>query len=540
VAVDSALAAQSDTIVPAGFHFTSLRFTAIAQTLTVPANKERSPPTLYPPRSICSLSQYHLDMNTSTSADPHFSYLVQLGVLEATLAMSSSAKIRSNVLAAALVSKGTWEAYTRSNSVKLDFTNWTGTRIAGIIPLLLSTHRATRYALSYYEQVCSIEIHSDNQASDFGDLLPIGAEDAGRRQLAATLMRPVGSYNPIHHTAVSSAEEDVGFAYCQRRCVDGPVMVAALLCPNLVRLAVELSPNHDSDVDFSSLLARVFRADEALGITRWHCLRSMELTMTEGVTGLIVPRSVEELTIHNANSTSFTTVHPNASNHPSNYSQMRRLVVVSAGSAMPGEMATLVRTLIETGTLPLLACIQITECELHAGATRAFFDTCRAHIGGVLQEVMVDLLFREDDYHNVTGYNNTLQSLTALPSDILRELDVLVDVSLSRFLVSSLLELAPFLHPQMTRFCILGGFEEEIREIAVQEMIRPPASWHGELILGIDYNLPPGQTILGQADDADKALRAVQEGFERDSNARMNFLLRDIGSFQREIAYYFE
>jgi hypothetical protein len=101
--------------------------------------------------------------------------------------------------------------------------------------------------------------------------------------------------------------------------------------------------------------------------------------------------------------------------------------------------------------------------------------------------------------------------------------------------------LGPYLTPHIERFCVLGGFGEEVEEIAGQGKIRAPKLWNGTLVIGIDYDLEGASILINKAEQKmHAALCGVQEGFERGSRAQINFLLRAIGHATRGSVYYFE
>jgi hypothetical protein len=403
------------------------------------------------------------------------------------------------------VSVGMMEAFTRSKSVEIDFTGWTGIQILDMLERLKSNDRITPYSLPLHDQVRSLQIHADGRRDNYRDVIPAGAEDAGRRVLVANLLRPGTPPSSEYTVIVKKAEEDVGYAYCQGYLIDGPVMVAALLCPNLVRLVVDIG-SQSFALEFSQLLATVLEADEALSITRWPGLKYLDISMGQESVTLIVPLSVEELTLRNATDTSFTTVHPSTGTLPSSHSKMRRLTVHSSVEAAPGDMVSLVRTLIETDTLPLLACIQIIESNLHTSATQALLSACKTNLRDSIKEIEIDLLYRADDYNNVLGYNNHLQTLTPLPPHVLTGFTNVTRLSLSRYLLPGLMALGPYLAPHIESFCVLGGFGEEVEEIADQGQLRASKLWNGTLVIGIDYDLNGASTLV---DKAEQEMHAV-------------------------------
>jgi hypothetical protein len=319
-------------------------------------------------------------------------YLVQEATLHQSLQMGQENMDPSYFKEISRMSKGVWEAYTRQRVVALCFTGMTGTQILGYIKTLQTNKRSTAQSVPFHDQVCCIEIESDSQSRDFGTFVPDGNEDAGRQALVVNLLH---ADTPLtgDHKIVKDAAEDVGYAYCQRYHVDGPIMVAALICKSLVRLVVKLGPTTGSCPPFSDLLAKVLKSDEVRGVARWSRLKYLEVTTQGSETEFLIPPSVKELVVHNAHLHNNFRVQQRTNKA---ISKLQKLTV--DGGDVGGQLVTMVKTLVETGTVPELSFIKVEESELDSAATEALFDSCRIHLNDVLEHVVVDLRYRVDDF----------------------------------------------------------------------------------------------------------------------------------------------
>ncbi|KAH6510335.1 hypothetical protein HBI81_261150 [Parastagonospora nodorum] len=291
-------------------------------------------------------------MNDST---PSLHHDIQVGILEQAIANAGSPGSRdvAPVLALAKVSKEAYHFASKQVLEDLDFTGWKGMRIATTVTRLAMN---TASAKPNREQVSSIEIRNDDQKTAFSDYVPDGDKDGARRDIVADLF-PLGQVsNPASIAMVEKARQDVGYAFNQRHYIDGPILVAAMLCPNLTRLVVDVGATGSYALAFPRLLSLVLQADQVLDRVRWNNLTYLEVNMDMKANCFLLPRSVKELVVHHALKDSFSTNFPDTTTSESNSSQPRqhklqRLTI--AGGEDAGDMAGFVSALINTGsTLP--------------------------------------------------------------------------------------------------------------------------------------------------------------------------------------------
>ncbi|KAH3938513.1 hypothetical protein HBH98_249890 [Parastagonospora nodorum] len=467
-------------------------------------------------------------MNDST---PSLHHDIQVGILEQAIAMAGSPGSRdvAPVLALSKVSKEAYHFASKQVLEDLDFTGWKGMRIATTV-----TRLATKIASAKpdCEQISSIEIRNDDQKTAFSDYVPDGDKDGARRDIVADLF-PLGQVsNPASIAMVEKARQDVGYAFNQRYYIDGLILVAAMLCPNLTRLVVDVGATRRYSLAFPRLLSLVLQADQVLDRVRWNNLTYLEVNMDMKANCFLLPRSVKELVVHHALKDSFSTNFPDTTTSESNSSQPRqnklqRLTI--AGGEDAGDMAGFVSALINTGSVPDLAYLYITEYIIDTAATDALLIACANYLGPVLKEITVDLSYRPEDHLNM-AQNGNLQQPVSVQSGAFHQLSDLRVARLSRLLLPDISHIGSYLTPQIQTFHVLDAFIEDIKAMVAQLTFHALPSWRGLLILGLDID----ENEL--SDSIVDELSAIVAALETNSAASMNISMNAVGSFE----LYFE
>jgi hypothetical protein len=475
--------------------------------------------------------------SASSAAVSHFSYLPQVAVLEQAMKLCTDDDGRidmSAYIGLAYTSVGLRERFSRLTPDAHDFTNSTGDEILHTLARLMRRERFTAHSLPACEMIHGVTFNGSEGSPAYALISPDPNDQPARRALIDSLFRPAEDPACLRVLPGRSVEEEIDYASGQRGHIVGHAMLIALLCPYLTHLAFKIERTTGgvaAPLDSFQLLAKVFAADGARDTMHWPRLRDLALSKDDETdTELAVPPSVEKLSVYGATAGCISIALPRASTRAFPCSQLQHVTLAAHSVTAAGEASTLARKLIELGTVPQLASIEIIEYTLDANAAKALIAACKVHLPR-LAKLVLDLAYRDSDYFNEAGENDHLMNLPHLGPELFVAFPHLAHLAITRFLIGDLLHIPAYLRPHLQRFRVLDGFGEELEELADRGTIHVPTSWAGCFSYGIDYEVPDVSTLRTLAEQSfDAAIQAMRHNVAAESAAKFNVELRATGN----------
>lgn len=398
-------------------------------------------------------------------------------------------------------------------------------------------------------QLKTLIINVPVQRQKYGSFKPDGDKDGQRRSQVARVLSHLSTDSAAlgedKEDMVDEALNDIGWAYNKRHQADGLFMVTALYLRNLTTLKVDLGPNCSDDGSyFSDLLFKLFKADDATSQQTWPNLETIDITVHGDEAEIVIPCSVKELILRNLHE-------PLPRLRVAARSQKVRLRRITLEADFMFEyLPPMVTKLLEDGRISKLSYVKIAAATLDTATVVSMFDAFRKYVSNSLQEVIVDLKHREDDPENLSGENDHIESIQALPCDIFDGIAALKRIHISRFLlpryanedpISPVKALKPYLKGNLHIIEVMGAFWEEFEDAQTllddfQALEQEPVKAQ-HVCFGIDFNV--GNTWdLNEL--ATPILPALNEVIKRNRNCanRYAFRFRSVGDEQHGILDY--